>query len=39
MAVINLPFYAPVVLAKQLSTLDNLCGGRLDVGLGHWLVR
>jgi len=33
-AVINLPFYAPVVLAKQLSTLDNLCGGRLDVGLG-----
>jgi probable F420-dependent oxidoreductase len=33
-AVINLPFYAPVVLAKQLSTLDILCRGRLDVGLG-----
>jgi probable F420-dependent oxidoreductase len=33
-AVVNLPFYAPVVLAKQLSTLDLLCQGRLDVGLG-----
>jgi probable F420-dependent oxidoreductase len=33
-AVVNLPFYAPVVLAKQLSTLDILCRGRLDVGLG-----
>jgi probable F420-dependent oxidoreductase len=33
-AVVNLPFYAPVVLAKQLSTLDILCHGRLDVGLG-----
>jgi probable F420-dependent oxidoreductase len=33
-AVLNLPFYAPVVLAKQLSTLDILCRGRLDVGLG-----
>jgi probable F420-dependent oxidoreductase len=33
-AVLNLPFYAPVVLAKQLSTLDILSGGRLDVGLG-----
>jgi len=33
-AVLNLPFYPPVVLAKQLSTLDILCHGRLDVGLG-----
>jgi probable F420-dependent oxidoreductase len=33
-AVINLPFYSPVVLAKQLSTLDILAHGRLDVGLG-----
>lgn len=33
-AVVNLPFYAPVVLAKQLSTIDILCHGRLDVGLG-----
>lgn len=33
-AVLNLPFYPPVVLAKQLSTLDILCAGRLDVGLG-----
>jgi probable F420-dependent oxidoreductase len=33
-AVLNLPFYPPVVLAKQLSTLDILSAGRLDVGLG-----
>jgi probable F420-dependent oxidoreductase len=33
-AVVNAPFYAPIVLAKQLSTLDLLCAGRLDVGLG-----
>lgn len=33
-AVINAPFYAPIVLAKQLSTLDQLGAGRLDVGLG-----
>lgn len=33
-AVVNLPFIAPVVLAKQLATLDILSGGRVDVGLG-----
>jgi probable F420-dependent oxidoreductase len=33
-AVVNAPFYAPIVLAKQLSTLDQVCAGRLDVGLG-----
>jgi probable F420-dependent oxidoreductase len=33
-AVLNLPFIPPVVLAKQLSTLDIVSGGRLDVGLG-----
>jgi len=34
LAVVNAPFYAPIVLAKQLTTLDILSGGRLDVGLG-----
>lgn len=33
-AVLNAPFMAPVVLAKQLTTLDVLSDGRLDVGLG-----
>jgi probable F420-dependent oxidoreductase len=34
LAVVNLPFYAPVVLAKALTSLDVLSEGRLDVGLG-----
>jgi probable F420-dependent oxidoreductase len=33
-SVLIMPFYQPVVLAKQLGTLDVLSGGRLDVGLG-----
>jgi probable F420-dependent oxidoreductase len=34
LAVVNLPWYAPIVLAKSLTTLDLLSDGRLDVGLG-----
>jgi len=33
-AVLNLPFFAPPLLAKQLATLDIVSAGRLDVGLG-----
>jgi probable F420-dependent oxidoreductase len=33
-AVLNLPFFAPPLLAKQLATLDLLSAGRLDAGLG-----
>jgi probable F420-dependent oxidoreductase len=33
-AVLNMPFFAPVLLAKQLATLDIVSGGRLDAGLG-----
>lgn len=33
-AVVNAPFYSPILLAKQLTTLDQLSQGRLDVGLG-----
>ncbi|PPK62207.1 TIGR03619 family F420-dependent LLM class oxidoreductase [Actinokineospora auranticolor] len=33
-AVLNMPFFAPALLAKQLATVDILSGGRLDAGLG-----
>lgn len=34
-AVVNMPFIAPAVVAKQLATLDILSGGRVDAGLGN----
>lgn len=34
-AVINMPFLAPVVVAKQLATLDIVSGGRVDAGFGN----
>jgi probable F420-dependent oxidoreductase len=33
-AVLNLPFVSPALLAKQTATLDQLSHGRLDLGLG-----
>src|SRR4051794_13847657 len=33
-AIVNLPFYAPIVLAKSLTSIDVLSEGRLDAGLG-----
>jgi probable F420-dependent oxidoreductase len=33
-AVVNMPFYAPILLAKMLTTIDHLSGGRVDAGLG-----
>jgi probable F420-dependent oxidoreductase len=34
LAVVNMPFYAPLVLAKALTSIDVVSGGRLDAGLG-----
>ena len=37
-AVVNVPYYTPLVLAKILTTIDQLSDGRLDAGLGiGWL--
>jgi probable F420-dependent oxidoreductase len=34
LAIVNLPFYSPVVLAKALNSIDVVSNGRLDAGLG-----
>ena len=33
-AVLNMPFFSPPLLAKQAITVDHVSGGRLDLGLG-----
>ena len=33
-SVLIAPYFSPIVLAKQLASLDRVAGGRLDVGLG-----
>jgi probable F420-dependent oxidoreductase len=34
LSVLIMPYYSPILLAKQLATLDVVSRGRLDVGLG-----
>jgi probable F420-dependent oxidoreductase len=33
-AIVNLPYYSPILLAKMLTSLDVVSDGRLDAGLG-----
>lgn len=33
-AVVNMPFHSPALLAKQLATVQTISGGRLTAGLG-----
>lgn len=33
-AVVNMPWFSPILLAKQSASLDIVSGGRLDLGLG-----
>jgi probable F420-dependent oxidoreductase len=33
-AVLNMPWYSPLLLAKMVTTLDAVSGGRVDLGLG-----
>ena len=37
-AVLQMPFHHPVRLATQLALLDNLSGGRVDVGVGRGTI-
>jgi probable F420-dependent oxidoreductase len=38
-AALVMPYYSPIVLAKMLASLDLVCSGRLDVGVGvGWSV-
>jgi len=38
-AVVNMPFYSPALLAKLAASLDQVSGGRLDLGLGlGWMA-
>jgi probable F420-dependent oxidoreductase len=34
-AVLNMPFYPPALIARQLAALDLVSGGRLDAGFGN----
>lgn len=37
--VLNVPFYNPVLLARDIATIDQLSGGRVELGLGAGYVQ
>lgn len=37
--VLNAPFYNPALLAREVATIDQLTGGRIELGLGAGFVK
>jgi alkanesulfonate monooxygenase SsuD/methylene tetrahydromethanopterin reductase-like flavin-dependent oxidoreductase (luciferase family) len=39
LGVVQVPYHHPLSIAERVATLDQVCGGRLDVGLGRAFLK